>query len=431
MYSDKQNRIAQNAQVKFHQFMYQFKESFTLPEYKAIRDITRGILTSGSVIVNQIAKDLNEKTTAKKTAERCYRNLKHRILYERLGAQIIEQQCRRFDNETLIIVDESDIVKRNATKMEGLNRVRDGSTGAHDSLGYDLLNIVAYRKQNNGYKMLPVSSDLYSDSLEADTLSNLLNDRIDEITINSCNKGVFVFDRGFDSRELINHLVSNENSFIIRGVGKRNVIIDQLELPFAQVCKSIPLLYRHPGVSHGQWFECGIRRVCIRTHPHPKKNAPSVDVWLVQACHRNNKDNRQGYFYFLCDFPNQLPTEEEIIHKVLSFYKLRWLIEQAHRQIKQDFGWEAMQLMSYTGLKNLNSILWLALCFLYAQKDYIIKWMEAYPRQFGQYRKRLRKLFEFVYTALMKAVKKAFSSWAKYDYGARDAEPWQLKIRLV
>lgn len=431
MYSDKQIKIAQNTQVKFHQFMYQFQESYTKPEFKAIRDITRGILSSGSVIVNQIAKDLNEKTTVKKTAERCYRNLRHRNLHERLSAQIIEQQCRRFDNETLIIVDESDIVKKSATRMEGLNIVRDGSTGAHDSLGYDLLNIVAYIKQNNGYKMLPVSSDLFSDSLEADALSNILYDRIDEITISSGNKGVFVFDRGFDSRDLIEHLVSNDNSFIIRGVGKRNVIIDHLELPFVQVCKSIQMLYRHPGVSKDKWFECGIKRVSIRTHPHPKKNAPSVDVWLVQACHRNNRDKRQGYFYFLCDFPYQNLNEEEIIHKVLSGYKLRWLIEQAHRQIKQDFGWEAMQLMSYTGLKNLNSILWLALCFLYEQKDFIIKWADAYPRQFGQYRKRLRKLFDFVYTALMNAVKKAFTSWTKYDYGARDIEPMQLKIRLV
>lgn len=124
MYSDNQIKIAQNTQVKFHQFMYKFKESFTLPEFKAVRDITRGILSSGSVIINQIAKDLNEKATVKKTAERCYRNLMHRVLYERLGAKIIEQQCRHFDNETLIIVDESDIVKNTATKMEGLNIVR-------------------------------------------------------------------------------------------------------------------------------------------------------------------------------------------------------------------------------------------------------------------------------------------------------------------
>lgn len=42
--------------------MYQFKENFTLPEFKAIRDITRSILSSGSVIVNQISKELNEQS---------------------------------------------------------------------------------------------------------------------------------------------------------------------------------------------------------------------------------------------------------------------------------------------------------------------------------------------------------------------------------
>lgn len=431
MLFDKQIKVAQNTQVKFYQFMYQFKDGFTLPEFKAVRDIVRGILTSGSVIVNQIAVGLNEKTTIKKTAERCYRNLKYHNLHERISMHMLQQQCRNFDNKTLIIVDESDIVKRNATKMEGLNRVRDGSTGSHSSLGYDLLNIVAYQKQTNGYRMLPISSDLYSDSLEEDSISNLLHDRIDDITISSNNKGVFVFDRGFDSRVLIEQLVSNENSFIIRGVGKRNVIIDNQELSFANVLRGISLVYSHPGISNDQWFECGIKRVKIRTSPHPKNNASGVDVWLIKACHRNNKDRRQGYFYFLCDFPNQNLDEAEIIKQALSYYRLRWLIEQAHRQIKQDYGWEAMQLLSYTGLKNLNSLLWLALCFLYAQKDYILKWADAFPRQFGQYRKRLRKLFEFVYTALMKAMKTAFSTWSKYDYGAKDNEPLQLRVKLV
>jgi hypothetical protein len=32
-------------QAKFHQFMYHNKENFTLPEYKAVRDIARGILS--------------------------------------------------------------------------------------------------------------------------------------------------------------------------------------------------------------------------------------------------------------------------------------------------------------------------------------------------------------------------------------------------
>lgn len=426
----KQIKIAQNAQVKFHQFLYRFQNRFTLPEFKAIRDISRGILSSGSIIINQVACEINEKTTLKKTAERLYRNLKHRNLHERLNPMILEHQCCQFDQETVIIVDESDIVKNSATRMEGLNKVRDGSKGTFNSLGYDLLNIIAYQKQLNGYKILPVSSDLYSSRMEADSISNILYDRIDDITISSENKGVFVFDRGFDSRILINHLASNGNSFIIRGVGKRNVIVENQELPFAQVCKAILLSYKHPGISDDEWFECGVKRVSIRTDPCPRKEASTVDVWLVKACRRNIKDNRHGYFYFLCDFPNQKLSETDIMSKTLSSYKLRWLIEQAHRHIKQDYSWEAMQLKTYNGLKNLNSVLWLSLCFLYAQKENIIEWMEACPRQFEQYRKKIIMLFEFVYTALMKAVKRVFILWKKYEHKLHDKEPMQLRFNL-
>lgn len=62
----KQINTAQNVQVKFHQYLYQIKDHFSLPEFKAVRDITRGILSSGSVIVNQRARAIPDPTTHKK-----------------------------------------------------------------------------------------------------------------------------------------------------------------------------------------------------------------------------------------------------------------------------------------------------------------------------------------------------------------------------
>jgi len=89
-----------------------------------------------------------------------------------------------------------------------------------------------------------------------------------------------------------------------------------------------------------------------------------------------------------------------------------------------------MQLKSYNGLKNLNSLLWLSLCFLYERKDNIIEWVEACPRQFCQYRKKVKLLFEFVYTSLMKAVKSVFTLWKKNEHQAYDKELWQLRFKL-
>ncbi|MDY0150776.1 MAG: hypothetical protein RBS43_00710, partial [Candidatus Cloacimonas sp.] len=83
--------------------------------------------------------------------------------------------------ETGIIVDESDIIKPKAKKMEGLQKVRDGSTGKNSNLGYNLLNIIAFKEGNTGYQIKPLSSDLIARDMELDSISQTLDDRLVEI----------------------------------------------------------------------------------------------------------------------------------------------------------------------------------------------------------------------------------------------------------
>ena len=54
-----------------------------------------------------------------------------------------------------------------------------------------------------------------------------------------------------------------------------------------------------------------------------------------------------------------------MIRMAIQYYGMRWSIEEVHRQIKQDFGWEKMQLLTYSSLKNMNALLWLAASFIY------------------------------------------------------------------
>ena len=104
------------------------------------------------------------------------------------------------------------------------------------------------------------------------------------------------------------------------------------------------------------------------------------------------------------------------------------LSNDTKRRQKQDYKWESMRLMTYEGLKNMNMIFWISISFLYACKEYILLWADAFPREFGQYRKKLIKLFDFVYPALMKVVKIIFENWSKYDYGSVNNEPSQLWV---
>ena len=216
MFSEQQKQTKQNMQVKFAQHLNKFRDGLTLPEYHFLQDACLGILKSQSPICLKMAGSLNEKVTPKKVCERFTRHLNKEKLTARLRSRIIALQSRNFDGETVIIVDGSDIVKAKAKCMEGLKYVRDGSTGRHDQLGYDLLNIIALQDGIDGYEIKPLSSDLISRDLEEDSLSQITQDRLVEINLASGNRGVYVFDRGYDSREHFRFLQTTGMSYIVR-----------------------------------------------------------------------------------------------------------------------------------------------------------------------------------------------------------------------
>ena len=115
-------------------------------------------------------------------------------------------------------------------------------------------------------------------------------------------------------------------------------------------------------------------------------------------------------------------------------YRLRWKIEELHRQVKQDYGWEDMQLLSYTGLKNLNTILWIVISFLYSLKEISLQLAEAFPELLLDKKNKLDILYGFVYYRLFKLTKKIFSGFLKYKknvFKQSNYEKYQLKISFL
>jgi len=95
----------------------------------------------------------------------------------------------------------------------------------------------------------------------------------------------------------------------------------------------------------------------------------------------------------------------ETIGKVLAYYRHRWKIEQTHRQLKQDYNWESMQLLKYQALTNMNMIFWIANSLLYSCKEQIVQWAVSFPRLFSQYLKNLKGLYELAYSPFQKLLK--------------------------
>ena len=101
-------------------------QGLTIPESKALRNITKGVISSGTLIVRQIASSLHEKISLDKVCERLYRNLKNDKLSDVISENIMKSNCSKATDNTYFLVDESDIVKPHSHKIEGLAKVRDG-----------------------------------------------------------------------------------------------------------------------------------------------------------------------------------------------------------------------------------------------------------------------------------------------------------------
>ena len=420
-------------QEKLSRFAGKVSQNMSRPVSKFIRDMLFGICGTGTASVFNIAKHTQDKTTTKKTSERFYRNLGREGLDAELQSVLLDMVSSKIKKDSLIIVDESDIEKPYAEKMEGLKLVHNGSKSDQTN-GYNQLNIVACVGDDKGYNLLPVSSDLISTAIEADTTKQILEDRLIDIAIKCGGKGIFVFDRGYDDRKTIGFLVDNGMRFIIRGMGVRNIREGCEETNFEQAVKEMEFSHDLTGFRANETFKCATRRIGVRTDDHPSKKAASVEVSLV-VVRKYVDDKQKGKdFYLLCDFADKNMTEEQVIKEAINGYRKRWKIEEVHRQMKQDLGWEGMRLASYTKLKNLNMLLTLALYFIYSCKDIIVKIAEAFPKLICFRNKDWAKLQQFVYYRICQVMQVCLRSTRHYDtspYRADLIEPWQMKIRLA
>lgn len=99
------------------------------PIQKFITDMIYGLLAGRSCFLTEIARKLKEGIALDKTVERLSRNLMNFDDSDALSEQYFQTVKKYFDDSTVLVVDDSDISKPCSSKLEGLCRVRDGSTG--------------------------------------------------------------------------------------------------------------------------------------------------------------------------------------------------------------------------------------------------------------------------------------------------------------
>ena len=83
-------KVLPKLQVKFNQVVKKYQPYLSLPEYKFIRQMQYGILSSKHIHLNKIGSVLQESTSLKKTTERLSRNLGKLDLTEKLTKAHLE-----------------------------------------------------------------------------------------------------------------------------------------------------------------------------------------------------------------------------------------------------------------------------------------------------------------------------------------------------
>lgn len=423
--------MMQKLQEKFSYFSKRFSNNLNKTEQRFIKESCYGIISSQSCIVRRTAQSLGEKIASKKTQERLIYHLDKADLGIRLSQELLKKQSRRLKQDSLIIVDPSDIVKKYAEKMEGLSKVRDGNDGKWKT-GYDALDIVGVNRNGNDISILPMHSQLHSKVIDIDTMKNMLFDRIVDIIVHSNNRGVFVFDRQYDDRKVIKELDAHEASYIIRMKDNRDVYSNGKKQNIDTLARSTKLRYRFR-VSDKATISAGLCPVEIRLNPHPVKKQTLAKALLVVAKIKSNKKDsniRSGIFYFLCKINREDLTKREVVRFVLDAYKLRWKIEEVHRQVKVDYGWEKIQLQTYWRLQNMNTILWIAISFIYSLDSWKYQLSKVFSHIMME-RKKLSELECFIYYRLAEVLKYCFNRiglYRKITYQKQKNELLQLRV---
>ncbi len=195
------------------------------PKSKFVLDMIYGISKSKDIFLSSISGALDENIKKAYTIDRLSENLANNF-NPLIGKNYCDLVFDSLGDDTVFIVDDSDIVKPLGEKFEDLGTVRDGSSKDKEfQKGYHYTEIIGLTKKLK--QPISIFSKIHS-STQKDYLSNNSAtlegiDKIVELLNTRKQKGIFVNDRGYDNNMFFNYYFQKQQHFVIRLKENRNV----------------------------------------------------------------------------------------------------------------------------------------------------------------------------------------------------------------
>jgi hypothetical protein len=339
------SEVGRRVREQVSRFSGIFSPRFSKPQAHFVEQMIFGIQAAQDVKLSNIGRALGEPIAVKKTEERLSHHLANVGMGQAVNEAVAEDAAARVRQDTLIVIDPTDIRKTYAEKMPYLATVRDGSTG---ELVPGYWSCVAMACEPDRRRVVPLHLRLWSaEAPDFVSENHQLLEVIDTVRAATDGRGIYVIDRGGDRIKLFNPFLERKMRFIARLVGNRDLVFRgqcrQAE-ELARGCSmryAETLVHEEGGKERVYHLEYGFRHVRL-----PDRQEPLVLVVV------------RGFG----EEPLMLLTNVEVKHSrkslwfVVQGYLARWMVEETIRFIKQSYHLEDIRVLDYDRLKNLVAL---------------------------------------------------------------------------
>jgi hypothetical protein len=312
---------------------------------------------------------------------------------EELNESYFEAVKPHFDDRTILIIDDGDVAKTYSRKLEGLCKVRDGSTGeivdGYWSAGVTALT--AERKQP-----IPVYNRVYS-TVEKGYVSNNAETvkSLEFLSTHFPKTNIRALDAGYDAGYIFTYFIPRKESFIVRTYGNRICVQNGKRILISDLAKRFKGKYLLKfEAKDGKKADCKISIV-----PVSLPDYPDVALNLV-VCNGLGKDP-------LLLLTNLDSHDPRLCVTIIKVYLMRWRIEEFYKFKKQGFGFEKFLVRSLKSIRNLDLLLSIAIGYIGTLSEKIDE--SAIVAEVIEASKRLYGLSKFTFYAIADGLFAIFS----------------------
>ena len=332
------------------------------PTSKFVMDMQFGLAKSGSCLISEIARSLNEEIKLNYTIERLCDNLSN--MYDEESNTIwnnyLKEVKKNVDlDNPIVLFDDSDINKEYSRKLEDLDRVIDASsTDKRIVNGYHVCEATILTK--NEKQPLSIYSKIYScksNNFESKNKYTMESIKAAEELVG--DNFIGVFDRGYDDNKIIHYM--SIHKFVIRLDDERVLLFKGKRHSVEEIAQGRKGKIKMKALfDDNEEKELKISYTKVKL-PYNKKEYTLVIVYGLSEEHPMKLLTNLEY------------AKKENVIKIVRLYLSRWRIEEHFRGKKQEYDFENMRVRTLKSMNNLNMMLTIHLGYMAMLSDKIDK----------------------------------------------------------